>query len=279
MRRALPVLLALSVVTAACGGGDDDAPSAFPAGAFAFTASSTLGVGPERLLVAVADPSGARLASPHLPVTITVWPEGRDEAAQTRDGVFIWALEGVSGLYRASFDFDVPGTWMVAVAPAGEEPLEVFPVTVAADQPVPAVGDPAPRSETPTGDEYPLAEISSDPDPDPRFYESSVAAAVSSGRRSVIVFATPAFCQTAVCGPTLDIVKSIADEHPSVNFVHVEVYTNLEDAGNLEIVPAVTEWGLPTEPWVFVVDAGGIVTARFEGVVTAEELAAALSGP
>ena len=276
MTRALSVALSLMLVIAACG--DDAAePSPFPDGAFAFTASSSLGVGEERILIAIADPDGARLASPDVPVTITMWPEGAGDARQVQDGIFTWALEGVTGLYRATFQFDTPGTWIVLVTPADAQPLEPFPVTVYADHPVPAVGEAAPRSDTPTGDEFPLAEISSDTDPDPRFYELSAADAVASGRPSVIVFATPAFCQSAVCGPTLDIVKSIADGHPDVNFVHIEVYTNLDDPANLELVPSVTEWGLPTEPWVFVVDADGNVGARFEGVVTPGEIEAALA--
>jgi hypothetical protein len=93
----------------------------------------------------------------------------------------------------------------------------------------------------------------------------------------VIAFATPAFCQTAICGPTLERIKEIAPAHPGVDFVHVEVYTNLDDPDNLEVVPSIIEWGLPTEPWIFVVDADGIVTHRFEGLVTAEELDAALA--
>ena len=31
-------------------------------------------------------------------------------------------------------------------------------------------------------------------------------------------------------------------------------------------------WGLPSEPWVFLVDASGRLTAKFEGIVTFEEL-------
>ena len=276
MSRTLSVVLALGLGIAACGDDAGTAASPFPEGAFAFSASSSLGVGEERLLVAIADESGARLASPEVPVTIAVWAEGQEDMPQVEGGIFIWALEGVSGLYRVTFDFDLSGTWLVQVTPSGGEPMEAFPVTVYAEHPVPAVGEAAPLSETPTGAEFPLDEISTDPDPDPRFYDSSVAEAVTSGRPSVIVFATPAFCQTAVCGPTLDIVKSVADEHPDANFVHVEVYTNLDDASNLQLVPAVLEWGLPTEPWVFVVDSAGLVVARFEGVVTPEEISAAL---
>ncbi len=41
------------------------------------------------------------------------------------------------------------------------------------------------------------------------------------------------------------------------------------------MAPWVTEWGLVSEPWVFVVDASGKVTAKFEGAATADEVEAA----
>ncbi len=95
------------------------------------------------------------------------------------------------------------------------------------------------------------------------------------------MFATPRFCQTAVCAPTLDAVKEMRSDFPGVNFVHVEVYdlaasgdaTSVQD---LVVHPAVEEWGLPTEPWVFVVDRNGLIAGRFEGMVAPEELRALL---
>jgi len=45
----------------------------------------------------------------------------------------------------------------------------------------------------------------------------------------------------------------------------------------LQIVPAVAEWGLPSEPWVYVLDSGGRVAARFEGAVSPEEIEDVLS--
>jgi hypothetical protein len=264
------------VALAACGGGTEAGPSPFADGAFAFTASSNLAVGSERLLVAVSTQEGARLARPDIPVTIAVWPDGDTSRTQTHPGEFIWAIPDVSGLYKANFEFDQAGLWDVRVTPDGAAPLDDFTIQVSAEPSTPGVGDPAPQSDTPTGADHPLAEISTDPNPDPRFYESSIKDAVTSGRPTVVVFSTPRFCQTGICGPTLERVKQIADSHPDVNFIHVEVYTNLDDPSNLQLVPAVIEWGLPTEPWVFVVDANGIVTARFEGVVTPEEISAAL---
>jgi hypothetical protein len=38
----------------------------------------------------------------------------------------------------------------------------------------------------------------------------------------------------------------------------------------------VLEWNLPSEPWVFVLDSSGRVADKFDGITTAEEIAAAL---
>jgi hypothetical protein len=227
--------------------------------------------------VAVAAVDGSRLASPDVPVRLEVYPADDPEARATVDAEFVWAVPEVSGLYRATVSFDRPGVWEIVVVPDDGEPLSPAPVSVLAEPPTPAVGDPAPPSATVTADDVAtLAEITTDPEPEPSFYAMSVAEAVSSGRPSVVLFATPAYCRTGSCGPTLDVAKAVAPEFPGVNWVHVEVYANLDDPEGLEVVPAVAEWGLPTEPWVFVVDAAGVVTHRFEGVITAAELRAAL---
>ena len=75
--------------------------------------------------------------------------------------------------------------------------------------PVVSVGDPAPSVKTPTladvgGD---VAKISSDPTPVKRFYETSEDAALAAKKPFVLIFATPKFCQTATCGPTLNKMK------------------------------------------------------------------------
>ena len=51
----------------------------------------------------------------------------------------------------------------------------------------------------------------------------------------------------------------------------------LDQAGQLQLVPAAVQWGLPDEPWIFVVDASGKVTAKFEGAVGSDELTAAIA--
>jgi hypothetical protein len=153
-----------------------------------------------------------------------------------------------------------------------------------------AIGATAPASDTPTGDDvgWDLAKLSTDTTPDPAFYQLSLADALAAGRPFVVAFATPAFCQTAQCGPTLDKVKAVSKSAPpTVAFINVEPYELaftegrlqpvLDANSQLKPVPAVSEWGLLSEPWVFTVDADGVVRGSFEGVVGEDELKAAIA--
>ena len=132
-----------------------------------------------------------------------------------------------------------------------------------------------------------IAAISTDTTPDSDLYRLSIDQAVGSGRPTYIVFATPAFCQTATCGPTLDIVKSVAPEYKDrVDFIHVEPYLLqttdaglqplLDANGGLQVVQAVNDYGLPTEPYQFLVDGSGIVRDAFQGIASVDEIRAAI---
>jgi hypothetical protein len=74
----------------------------------------------------------------------------------------------------------------------------------------------------------------------------------------------------------LDTIKRVARAWPQVSFIHVEPYELPADPSRLEPVRAAIQWGLPTEPWAFVVDRRGRLTAKFEGALAAEELEAQL---
>ncbi|GIT42290.1 MAG: hypothetical protein Ct9H300mP11_02260 [Chloroflexota bacterium] len=42
------------------------------------------------------------------------------------------------------------------------------------------------------------------------------------------------------------------------------------------LIAAVSEWGLPTEPWTFIIDSQGIIRGKFEQFTTADEIEARL---
>ncbi|MCH7578652.1 MAG: hypothetical protein IIB22_00210, partial [Chloroflexi bacterium] len=49
------------------------------------------------------------------------------------------------------------------------------------------------------------------------------------------------------------------------------------EGGAPSISPAMLEWNLQTEPWVYVLDAAGIIATRIEGSASPAELTEALT--
>lgn len=161
-------------------------------------------------------------------------------------------------------------------------------MTVTATGKAVRVGAKAPSTPTPTAASAGgvLGSITTDTSPDPSFYQVSEDQALLQHKPFVLVFATPAFCTSRVCGPTLDAVKAVAATEPGMTFIQVEPYIMnyangtlqpvLGPGNSLEPNAATTAWGIQTEPWVYVVDANGIVTASYEAVIVPAELTAAI---
>jgi hypothetical protein len=85
------------------------------------------------------------------------------------------------------------------------------------------------------------------------------------GKKPVaLLFATPALCASRVCGPVVDIAAQLKDTYGDrVQFIHQEVYVdNKADRG---LRAPLRRFRLQTEPWLFVFDRTGRLTARLEG--------------
>jgi hypothetical protein len=301
MKCALLALVALSlVVLAACGGAENgpDEPAGDgegSSGAASFNqpftdasfypviASSEIVVGENRFLVGLLDDKDAPVANPKIDMHISFYDLGKsaETPVTETDMRFIWIQKPYQGIYVGEAEFEAAGKWGAEVTIAGDGADErlraAFQVEKSAT--TPAIGDSAPSVDTPTAADVNgrLSKISTDPKPDPDFYELSVDEAIAAEQPFVVAFATPKFCASQTCGPTLQIVKQVADDFPKVNFLHVEPYELPAEATDLEPVRSVTKWGLPTEPWVFVVDERGRVAAKFEGAISVPELGRALS--
>ena len=255
----------------------------------------SIACGPTRFMFSFLDASNVPIAAPDRTVTLGLYDLGADPETPvvTTDGTFIWAIEDAVGVYVADIDFPTSGLWGVefttGAADAAPETIRVQ-FEVQPESSVVAVGERAPASDTPTladvdGD---VSKISTDPEPVEAFYETSVADALAAGEPFVLAFATPKFCTTAQCGPTLERLKPIAAAHPDITFINVEPY-ELElvdgqlqpvltgDPAQLTPAPATTEWRLSAEPWIFVVDGNGVVTASFMLIFSDDELTSALT--
>lgn len=169
------------------------------------------------------------------------------------------------GLYVTRIDLVDPEiTALVAVTADGERAgAATLPVRTAEQSAFPAPTEPAITVPTPTvaapGD---LAQLCTS-DPPCSMHEVSLDQALREGRPVVLEFSTPAYCQTAVCGPSVEILDEVrgSGDWGDVAFIHVEIYS---DQGQTP-VEAVTRWQLPSEPWLYAIGADGIITARSDG--------------
>ena len=193
------------------------------------------------------------------------------------------------GVYRTEpLTFPDAGFWEVSASLTldGDSVSASATFEVLAEHQVPAPGDQAPRTEQPlAGDPtVPALAVDSrasgdDPLPDPELHAITVADALDQQRPLTIVISTPAFCTSRFCGPVTDTVAAVGARYSDrMAFVHLEVWSDFE---NQQVSPAAAEWiargeGGGNEPWVFVVDDAGVITHRFDNVVTEGMLSAAV---
>lgn len=174
---------------------------------------------------------------------------------------------GQGGLYVTELPLEEPG--FVSIVAVTEDQQRagsaIIPVTTAESSSFPAPSQAAPAVATPTT-AAPLgaAEICT-ASPACGMHEISLDDALAAGRPIALQFATPAYCQTAVCGPSVEILDQVrtSGEWGDIAFIHSEIYA---DAGQTLLDP-VAQWNLPSEPWLYTIDAGGRITSRSDGAL------------
>jgi len=248
--------------------------------------------GANRMLFSFLDAKNNVLSKPDRTARVALYDLGRDakKAVATVDGVFIWAIQDQRGVYVANVTLPEAGTYGAefTTSVAGGTP-EVIRTTfsVGATTSLVQVGHHAPSTKTPTASDAAgdLTRISTDTRPERAFYKTSEDQALATHQPFVLIFATPKFCQSAQCGPTLDRIKPFVAKYSTVDFIHVEPYElQLQNGAlqpvmtnsNLTPTSVTNAWGLSSEPWVFVVDRQGIVRGSFGLIFSDAELATTL---
>jgi hypothetical protein len=257
--------------------------------------TAELTCGSNRVLFGLIDAkTNTPIGGPERTVKVALFDLARDPAkpASGGDAAFIWAIENVRGIYAVQGDFSEAGVWGAEINTTSGSTSEKIRMTfqVSPSSPVVRVGQKAPPTKTPTAADVggDLSKISTDSKPDPALYKVSVDQALAKHESFLLAFATPKFCVSAQCGPTLDRLKPYAAKYPTVQFIHVEPYQlKLQDGqlqpvltgspANLTPTDVSNKWGLLTEPWVFVIDRDGVVRNSFELIFSDAELTAALN--
>ena len=181
-------------------------------------------------------------------------------------------------IYVAHLPIPRPGRYWLVAEPAGGRIQALGSFDVAAHSTSPAVGAQAPRSDTPTlastgGD---AARLTTRRPPDLGLLRYSIAASLDAHRPFVVTFVSPAYCDSRTCGPVVDVVDAVRRRFSAsgVRFIHVEAYRDNDPHKGFN--RWIRQWGLPSQPWTFLVGSVGRVTAKFEGAVSEAELVAAV---
>ncbi len=251
-----------------------------------YLVASELVVGENRFAVGLQTPDNAiiddaEVAFTYYDLSNAVAPVLESEATAER----LASLDGLTVIYANQRTFDRAGRWGVQIDATREDGTTLsrnIVFDVLADSPSLAIGEQAPAVDSPTAADVDddLTLLTSATEPNPAFYDLSIADALANDKPTVVLFATPAFCQTRFCGPDYEIVSGLQQRYgDQLNFVHVEVYSGLPnpEANGFQFAQPMHDFGLTTEPWLYVIDANGTVTWRVEGLFTEDELVAALA--
>ena len=310
-RRALPGALVILALLAGCGenGGDERAPMApvarpadFPQpggrtlpalrqglgpGPVLATSVSALEPGRNRFGFALFDRSKKQLADAAVAIyvaragepargpfparfeSLEVKPQFRSESTDSDP-------DAAQSVYVADLEIEGAGDYeIMGVARLDDRLVATDPVglRVPRDGPVPEPGEPAVRISTPTvesvGGDANVDKIDTRVPPS-TMHEVDFADALGK-KPIVLLFATPALCQSRVCGPVVDIAEQVkATRGKEAAFIHMEVFKDNELEKGPR--PQVTDWKLLSEPWLFTIDRRGKVAARLEGAFSAREL-------
>jgi len=270
--------LGAAVGLAACGGKGESTVPEGAANSNALLASFPQSVPyvpagvPTRLPYLISDPEGVPLAAITGPVTFTV-SSGGDVIGEVE---VLPRSDGVPRAYLPlEFTFDEPGYYDVVAEYEGQSLDSQLQVFERKEVPPPVVGEQLPVAPTPTT----LNSLEVDPIctrvPACPYHEVTLQEALDSGKRVVLLVATPAYCQTAVCGPTLDNLMAIVGDRDDLVVVHTEVYRQPKTESDLSqapLAPLPEAYGLAFEPTMFVTDTKGTITARADIIIDRSEM-------
>jgi hypothetical protein len=265
-RRLLLQAGAAGFVLAACGG-DDDA-SGEPESRSGLTLYKSFQpeqatFRPVRLPLAIAGADGSfDIEDP--PKSITASLRGPNGASVPIQEIPRHAKGIPTGYYPVIATLDQPGEWTIEVVADGTHLSTTFTGRTPAELPhVPSVGDPLPVVATPTTtDARGVDPICTRAKPCP-FHATSLEAALGAGKPLVLLVSTPAHCQTAICGPVLELLidRREAWAAKGVQMIHAEVY--LDDNAR-KVAPLVDALKLQHEPALFFTRSDGIVMGNLD---------------
>ena len=175
--------------------------------------------------------------------------------------------EAAQVVYSTELNLSSVGEWKIAAIVREDGELRgtaVDTAVVGEFKRIPRPGQRAPVIHTPTAQDVggDLSKITTRIPPDS---QNKVDYAEALGKEPIVLlFATPEFCQSRVCGPVVDVAEQAKEEYgDKAAFIHMEIFNDNDPAK--QVRPQVRAFHLPTEPFLFAIDRSGVVRATVEG--------------
>jgi hypothetical protein len=186
--------------------------------------------------------------------------------------------DAASVVYSTEVDFPSDGEWRIAALVKQDGEIKgtlLSSAVVGQFTKVPRPGQEAPKIHTPTPEDVggDLSQITTRIPPDT---QNKVDYADALGKEPIVLlFATPQFCQSRVCGPVVDVAEQVKQEYgDKAAFIHMEIYNDNDPSKGVR--PQVRAFNLPSEPWLFTINRRGEVSSVIEGAFGLELLTSAV---
>ncbi|HVD70050.1 MAG TPA: hypothetical protein VNG34_04285 [Actinomycetota bacterium] len=195
-----------------------------------------------------------------------------------------------AGVYQGEgIRFDKVGVWTATIDADVDTigPLTLETNFAVRDQPaLPAPGQKALKTENLTVDSKDVKPVSidsraqdGDPIPDPELHQWTIADAIAQGRPALVLFATPVYCQSHFCGPSVEALQQLAADYPDkAVYIHVEIW---RDYNKSVVNQGAADWLYRndnlTEPWLYLIDDKGVIADRWGPLFDTDEVGQVLS--
>jgi hypothetical protein len=185
-------------------------------------------------------------------------------------------------VYTGTASFPSIGVYKLLVSatlPGGGSGAGTIGVKVTATGPGLPIGAKAPPVKQPiVGPGVTVGKVDSGNPPD-AWHTATVADGLAQHRPMILYFGEPGFCKSRTCGPTVQILQQFAKTYGDRLLIeHIEDHFPAGPDEGATDDPGFTAFGLATDPWIYFVNAGGVIADRFEGPVTVSDLSTAADG-
>ncbi|MEX1262591.1 MAG: hypothetical protein WEE66_01455 [Actinomycetota bacterium] len=237
-----------------------------------------------------ADGSQPPAPGPPMTARFVAAPGNQPDGTGGASGPTLTSPSEVAGVYiTPEVTLPEAGIWNATVTATvdGGEPVSLEAAfNVYPDHRIPAPGDEALATKNLTIDSKgsPAAIDSRAFDgakvPDPELHDTTIAEALREGRPALVQFATPVHCVSNFCGPTVEAQEELAREYADVaEFIHIEIWRK-KTPEKAVVNDAAADWllrdGGLTEPWLFLIDADGMIVERWGPLFDLDDVRASL---